>query len=61
MTQVGYKWNLRQSQFRGAIDSNGIVSAALDEAITPVMRFSVNGEIDHFQQQYKFGMGVSVG
>lgn len=59
--KVGYKWSLRQAQFRGAIDSNGVVSGALDETISPMMRFSVNGEIDHFANTYKFGFGVSVG
>eukprot|EP00474_Spongospora_subterranea_P009401 CRZ09859.1 hypothetical protein [Spongospora subterranea] len=59
--KVGWKWSLRQSQLRATIDTNGVVCASMDEAITPIIRLSLNGEIDHSSQQYKFGMGVSVG
>lgn len=41
--KIGYKWSLRQSQFKATVDSNGVVAASLEEMISPVLKLVLNG------------------
>ncbi|KAF0917515.1 hypothetical protein E2562_020625 [Oryza meyeriana var. granulata] len=57
----GYDYMLRQCRLRGKIDTNGIVSALLEERLTPGVNFVLSAELDHWKKDYKFGFGMSVG
>ena len=59
--KVGYKWSLRQAQFKGTISSDGVVAATLEELISPALKLSLSGQISHFTNQYRFGIGATVG
>ncbi|KAI4385806.1 hypothetical protein MLD38_003799 [Melastoma candidum] len=58
---VGYDYILRQSRLRGKIDSNGCVSALLEERLNMGLQFILSAEIDHKKKDYKFGFGLTVG
>ncbi|KAI0082793.1 hypothetical protein K474DRAFT_1633154 [Panus rudis PR-1116 ss-1] len=57
---VGAKWDLRMSTFRAQLDSTGKVSALLEQRFAPSFSFMVSGEIDHFKNASKVGVGVSI-
>lgn len=57
---VGAKWDFRMSTFRTQIDSTGKVSSLLETRLAPTFAFTVAGEIDHFKNAAKFGVGVSI-
>ncbi|XP_074268078.1 mitochondrial import receptor subunit TOM40-1-like [Silene latifolia] len=58
---VGYDAMLRQARVRGKVDSNGCVSAFVEERINPGLGFLLSAEVDHGRKDYKFGFGVNVG
>lgn len=57
----GYDHFFRQSRLRGKIDTNGVVSAYLEEKINQSVNFLLSAEIDHFKKDYKFGFGMTIG
>ncbi|WVZ71605.1 hypothetical protein U9M48_020174, partial [Paspalum notatum var. saurae] len=57
----GYDYMLRQSRLRGKLDTNGVISALLEERLTPGFTFQLSAEIDHCKKDYKFGFGMAVG
>uniref|UniRef100_A0A1D1Y154 Mitochondrial import receptor subunit TOM40 1 n=1 Tax=Anthurium amnicola TaxID=1678845 RepID=A0A1D1Y154_9ARAE len=57
----GYDYILRQCRLRGKIDSNGCVSAFLEERLSMGLNFILSAEIDHWKKDYKFGFGLTVG
>ncbi|XP_066393671.1 mitochondrial import receptor subunit TOM40-1-like [Miscanthus floridulus] len=57
----GYDYLLRQCRLRGKIDSNGVVSAYLEERLNMGVNFLLSAEIDHCKKNYKFGFGMTVG
>lgn len=57
---IGGKWDLRQSCFRGQVDTTGKVSAVLEERMAPGFSVLFTGEIDHMKGQSKFGMGLQL-
>nr|CAB3476893.1 unnamed protein product [Digitaria exilis] len=57
----GYDYILRQSRLRGKLDTNGVISALLEERLTPGFTFQLSAEIDHWKKDYKFGFGMAVG
>eukprot|EP01114_Cavostelium_apophysatum_P000136 TRINITY_DN1013_c0_g1_i2.p1 TRINITY_DN1013_c0_g1~~TRINITY_DN1013_c0_g1_i2.p1 ORF type:complete len:224 (-),score=47.57 TRINITY_DN1013_c0_g1_i2:229-900(-) len=56
----GMDYRLRQSMFRGHIDSTGKVFGYLEEALTQNAKFLLSAELDHKKGQYKFGLGMTV-
>eukprot|EP01137_Pigoraptor_chileana_P014694 Opistho-2@69657 len=58
---AGYHFDLRQSSFRGQIDSGGVVSAVLEQKMAPGISFLMTGSIDHSKGQSRFGMGLNIG
>ncbi|OCH95051.1 hypothetical protein OBBRIDRAFT_788787 [Obba rivulosa] len=54
------KWDLRMSTFRAQLDSKGKIAAVLESRFAPTFAFLVSGEIDHFQNAAKVGVGVMV-
>jgi mitochondrial import receptor subunit TOM40 len=57
---LGAKWDLRMSMFRAQVDSTGKVSALLEQRFAPTFAFLVSGEIDHFKNAAKVGVGVMI-
>uniref|UniRef100_A0A0D9UZL8 Uncharacterized protein n=1 Tax=Leersia perrieri TaxID=77586 RepID=A0A0D9UZL8_9ORYZ len=48
-------------RLRGKIDTNGVVSALLEEHMAPGVNFNLSAEVDHWKKDYKFGFGMSIG
>ncbi|KAL3653213.1 hypothetical protein CASFOL_002894 [Castilleja foliolosa] len=57
----GYDFILRQSRVRGKVDSNGVVSAFLEERLSMGLNFILSAEIDHGKKGNKFGFGLTLG
>ncbi|TVU22679.1 hypothetical protein EJB05_32394 [Eragrostis curvula] len=57
----GYDYMLRQCRLRGKLDTNGVVSALLEERLAPGLTFLISAEIDHWKKDYKFGYGMTIG
>ncbi|EPQ58732.1 hypothetical protein GLOTRDRAFT_27444, partial [Gloeophyllum trabeum ATCC 11539] len=57
---LGAKWDLRMSTFRAQLDSTGKVSALLEQRFAPTFAFIIGGEIDHFKNAAKIGVGVMI-
>ncbi|KAL9033759.1 MAG: hypothetical protein Q9214_007358, partial [Letrouitia sp. 1 TL-2023] len=60
MTTIGAKYEFRASNLRAQLDSKGRLSCLLEKTILPAVRVSFAGEIDHFKQQAKVGLAVTV-
>jgi len=57
---IGAKYDLRMASFRAQLDSSGKVSALLEQRFAPAFAFQVAGEIDHFKNSAKVGVGVMI-
>ncbi|XP_006644056.1 mitochondrial import receptor subunit TOM40-1-like [Oryza brachyantha] len=57
----GYDYMLRQCRLRGKIDTNGVVSALLEERLVTGVNFVLSAELDHWKKDYKFGFGMVLG
>lgn len=57
---LGLKYDLRMSTFRAQLDSTGKVAALLEQRFAPTFVFTVGGEIDHFKNTARVGMGVMI-
>ncbi|KAI0031718.1 eukaryotic porin-domain-containing protein [Vararia minispora EC-137] len=57
---VGAKYDLRMSQLRAQIDSTGKVGMVLEQKIAPTFMFTISGELDHFKNAAKIGVGVMI-
>ncbi|KAI6036563.1 hypothetical protein PISMIDRAFT_670178 [Pisolithus microcarpus 441] len=57
---LGAKYDLRMSTFRAQLDSTGKVSALLEQRFAPTFAFLVSGEVDHFKNAAKVGVGVMI-
>ncbi|KAG6527440.1 hypothetical protein ZIOFF_009542 [Zingiber officinale] len=57
----GYDYILRQCRLRGKIDTNGVVSALLEERLNMGVTLLLSAEIDHAKKDNKFGFGLTVG
>jgi len=57
---IGVKYDLRMASFRAQLDSTGKVSALLEQRFAPAFAFQVAGEIDHFKNSAKVGVGVMI-
>ncbi|MCJ1468458.1 translocase of outer mitochondrial membrane [Pseudocyphellaria aurata] len=60
MTTLGAKYDFRNSSFRAQIDSSGRLSCLLEKRILPPVQLTFAGEMDHFKQQAKVGLAVSI-
>jgi mitochondrial import receptor subunit TOM40 len=57
---LGAKYDLRMATFRAQVDSTGKVAALLEQRFAPTFAFLVSGEIDHFKNAAKVGVGVMI-
>jgi len=58
---AGMKFDFRQATFRCMADSQGKVSAVLEEKVVPGVSFVFSGELDHYNSQSRFGLGLVLG
>ncbi|KAK1664288.1 hypothetical protein QYE76_052447 [Lolium multiflorum] len=58
---VGYDYNLRQCRLRGKVDTNGVVTALLEERLGGPLNLVLSAELDHWKKDYKFGFGMTIG
>ncbi|KAK6454273.1 translocase of outer mitochondrial membrane [Scheffersomyces xylosifermentans] len=57
-TTIGAKYEYRSAVFRGQLDTAGRVSAFLEKRVLPTVSLLFSGEIDHFKQTSKLGLGL---
>ncbi|KAI9681763.1 MAG: translocase of outer mitochondrial membrane [Trizodia sp. TS-e1964] len=60
VTTIGAKYDFRASTFRAQVDSAGKLSCLLEKRIAPAVQLTFAGDIDHFKQQAKIGLAVSI-
>lgn len=58
LTTIGAKYEFRQSVFRGQVDSDGKVAAFLEKRILPTVSILFSGEIDHWKEENRLGLGL---
>ncbi|SPO00608.1 probable mitochondrial import receptor MOM38 [Cephalotrichum gorgonifer] len=59
-TAVGVKYDFRMSTFRAQVDSKGKIGLLVEKRVAPPVMMTFAAEVDHFSQQAKVGLGVSV-
>lgn len=57
-TTIGAKYEYRQSVFRGQLDSAGKVGVFMEKRVLPTVSILFSGEIDHFKNASKLGLGL---
>ena len=57
----GYDYILRQCRLRGRVDSQGVITAYLEERLNVGVNFVLSAELDHWRKDYRFGFGMTVG
>ncbi|KAL1944641.1 hypothetical protein VTO73DRAFT_3071 [Trametes versicolor] len=60
LATLAARYELRMASFRAQLDSTGKVSAYLEQRFAPTFSFLVSGEIDHFKNAAKVGVGVMI-
>ncbi|RDW89319.1 putative mitochondrial import receptor MOM38 [Coleophoma cylindrospora] len=60
VTTVGAKYDFRMSVFRAQVDSTGKLSCLLEKRVAPPVSMTFAADIDHFKQQAKVGVAVSI-
>ncbi|KAI9826226.1 MAG: translocase of outer mitochondrial membrane [Sarea resinae] len=60
VTTLGAKYDFRASTFRAQVDNTGKLSCLLEKRVAPPVQLTFAGEIDHFKQQAKVGLAVSI-
>lgn len=58
---LGYEFKLRTAVFKGLISSDTTCSAVLEERIQPGINLALSGVLNHKEQKYKFGAGLTIG
>jgi len=57
---AGFEYHLRTSHLKCHIDTNGKVTALVEEMMNQFTNVSLSAELDHNKKQYHFGFGVSM-
>jgi len=57
---IGMKYDFRGSVFRGQVDSNGKVACMWEKRLNPMVACTFVGSIDHFKNEAKVGLSVSI-
>ena len=58
---LGYEFRLRQATVKGAVMSDTTCTAVIEERVAPGVNLTLSGQLNHKQQDYKFGFGLSLG
>jgi len=56
----GFEYHLRTSNLKCHIDTNGKVTAFVEEMMNPFTAVTICAELDHSKKQYHFGFGVTM-
>jgi mitochondrial import receptor subunit TOM40 len=57
---LGAKYDFRASTFRAQVDTTGRLSCLLEKRVAPAVTLTFSGDIDHFKNTAKVGLGVSI-
>lgn len=57
---AGCQYNFRTSRLKVRVDNLSHVGVIIEESIAPFMRLSFSGDLDHKEEKYKFGIGLSL-
>ncbi|CRK35554.1 hypothetical protein BN1708_001200 [Verticillium longisporum] len=57
---MGAKYDFRMSTFRAQVDSKGKLSCLLEKRIAAPVMMTFAADVDHFTQQAKIGVAISV-
>ncbi|KAI9844118.1 MAG: translocase of outer mitochondrial membrane [Sclerophora amabilis] len=60
VTTLGAKYDFKASTFRAQVDSAGRLGCVLEKRIAPFVSLTFAGDMDHFKQQAKLGLAVSI-
>ncbi|KAK1718685.1 eukaryotic porin [Colletotrichum lupini] len=60
VTTIGAKYDFRMSTFRAQVDSKGKLSCLLEKRIAAPVMMTLAADVDHFSQQAKIGVGISI-
>ncbi|KAL7269157.1 translocase of outer mitochondrial membrane [Rhizina undulata] len=60
VTTIGAKYDFRNSTFRAQVDTQGKLSCLLEKRVAPAVTLTFAGDMDHFKNQAKLGLAVSV-
>uniref|UniRef100_L2G602 Mitochondrial import receptor subunit tom40 n=1 Tax=Colletotrichum fructicola (strain Nara gc5) TaxID=1213859 RepID=L2G602_COLFN len=60
VTTIGAKYDFRMSTFRAQVDSKGKLSCLLEKRIAAPVMMTLAADVDHFAQQAKIGVGISI-
>ena len=62
LVTVGYEFDLRQANFKGQVDSGGVIAAVLEQKMAPGVSFLLTGTIDQTKANAaNFGFGLLLG
>ncbi|EAQ86477.1 hypothetical protein CHGG_07730 [Chaetomium globosum CBS 148.51] len=60
ITTFGAKYDFRMSTFRAQIDTAGKLSCLLEKRVAAPVMMTFAADVDHFTQQAKIGVGISI-
>ncbi|KAH8821509.1 eukaryotic porin/Tom40 [Xylogone sp. PMI_703] len=60
VTTIGAKYDFRMSTFRAQVDTTGKLSCLLEKRVAPPVQLTFAADMDHFKQQAKIGLAVSI-
>ncbi|KAL2269724.1 hypothetical protein VTJ83DRAFT_1908 [Remersonia thermophila] len=60
ITAFGAKYDFRMSTLRAQIDTKGKLSCVFEKRVAPPLTVTFAADVDHFTQQAKIGLGVSI-
>jgi len=60
LTTIGAKYDFRNSTMRAQVDTTGKLSCLLEKRVAPLVTLTFSGEMDHFKNQAKVGLSVSI-
>jgi hypothetical protein len=57
---AGAQYEFNTGRIKARFDSNLRIGVFVEEAISPIMRAYLCGDLDHSNNKYKFGVGISI-
>ncbi|CUS08621.1 unnamed protein product, partial [Tuber aestivum] len=60
VTTLGAKYDFRMSTFRAQVDTQGKLACMLEKRVAPAVTLTFVGDVDHFKNQAKLGISVSI-
>lgn len=58
---LGYQVTFRQSKLSATINSEYVIQSVAEEIVAPGLRFLFSSQMDHVNEQHRFGVGIQIG